>query len=130
MLKASIVWTIFLFACGAKSSQPIQGGMKLNDCQKRWKILEPKDQFGGKVLFHAPASVGCGILATGAVTIVQAHDGNTYRIIEYCNTNKKFAVGSLVQVKPHKNAEIPLIGNDKRQCELLETLFGQVEVAE
>jgi len=129
MYKALIIWTIFLCACGAKSSPPMQGEMILNDCQKRWKILELNRHFTGKVLFHSTASPACGILATGAVTIVQSTDGNTYRIIEYCNTDKNFVVGSLVIVKPDKNAKIPLIIDDKRQCELLETLFGQVEVA-
>ena len=130
MFRILIIWTTFLFACGVKSSPPIQGEQLLNDCQKRWKILELKNQFTGKVLFHRTASPPCGVLATGAVTLIQTDDGNIYRVIEYCNTDKNFTVGSSVVVKPETNAKIPLIADDKRQCELLETLFGDVDFAE
>ena len=130
MFRIFIVLIAFLPACGVKSSSPLQGEQILNDCQKHWKIIELKGQFTGRVLFHAKASPACGVLATGAVTIVHATDGNTYRIIEYCNTDKNFAIGTSVVVKPEANNKVPLIADDGRQCELLETLFGQVNVAE
>jgi hypothetical protein len=129
MLKILFIWFVFPFACGVKSNKPMQGEVQLNDCQKRWKILELTHQFQGKVLFHALASPSCGVLATGAVTIVQDNDGDTYRVIEYCNTDKNFAVGSSVIVRPQKNTNIPLSANDQQQCDLTETLFGSVEAS-
>lgn len=127
-MKTLFICLFFLIACEVKSKDPKKGELQLNDCQKRWRILKLKGQIIGEVLFHAPSTIGCGVLATGSVTLVQRNDGNIYRVIEYCNDDKDFPIGSSVKVKLESYANIPIIPKDPKHCDLLETLFGSIEI--
>lgn len=116
---------VLLFACGMKAHNPVQGGVQLDDCQRRWKIFEPSKKMTGTAVFYAP-SLSCGILTGGAIALIQTSNGDTFRVIDYCNQDTTILVGSTVVIVPQKNTTIPIVATDPQRCSLLETLFGRV----
>lgn len=121
---ALLLIIITLISCSQQSAKTTSGQSDVDDCKKRWKILEPKTQMVGKVMFHATPGIACGVLATGSVTIIQTANGDVFRVIELCNLEKKFTKGMTVRVEPHEKINIPLIPADPQECILRETLFG------
>jgi len=99
-----------------------------SECQKKWIYKKLSKQITGTIIYHKTVSVHCGIFSTAAVGIILTQQGDTLRVLELCNLDKKFAVGSIIKVEP---ADIPgfridIVPYDPKVCNLINTYFGSL----
>ncbi|MFT3934089.1 MAG: hypothetical protein QM726_10775 [Chitinophagaceae bacterium] len=100
----------------------------LDNCSDRWQYLSSQDTMRGQVLFHAKATVACGILASASLTIIKTAK-DTVRILELCNDRKDFKQWSMVKVIPAKQPGFSVVfrGNDLPfACSVQKTYYGTV----
>ncbi len=73
-----------------------------NNFENRWIYFDLKEIIKFKIIYHIPASVECGTLATASITVGTSHTGDTIRVLELCNTKKDFKKDDIVIVIPAK----------------------------
>ncbi|GAB3227034.1 hypothetical protein GCM10027346_09940 [Hymenobacter seoulensis] len=83
----------------------------------------------GKVIFHKNTDDLCGLMPTASVTLVKTTVGDTIRVLELCNLNKKFTAGEMVVIYPNAtfeavNVDVPA---DPRACSLKRTCIGTID---
>jgi len=68
---------------------------------KKWKYFKLKQSEKAIVVDHTPIQALCGILAFASVTIVKNNKGETFRVLNLCNS-KSFLPNELVILSPEK----------------------------
>ncbi|MEO9257985.1 MAG: hypothetical protein ABI207_06360 [Crocinitomicaceae bacterium] len=83
----------------------------LSDYQAKWTYFKLADTIEVTIIEHFVAGVGCGSRASASLTIAKTAT-DTIRVLELCNTDKKFDIGQMVKVapsdKPNFFVSIPL----------------------
>ena len=93
--------------------------------RKNWKYFKLKTNTQAFVIDHLPSPALCGTLAFASVTIVQTEDGETFRVLNLCNsktytTHQKIKI--IPSIKPKFNVILPsqsvIMQNNESKIEL------------
>lgn len=103
----------------------LNNGLK---CQQKWTYRNLNKITNGTVIFHKKASGSCGIFSVASVSIISTEKGDAIGVLELCNTDKDFSVGSHISVKPETKPSfrVDYVPYDPKACSILETYFGTV----
>lgn len=100
-----------------------------NVCKPNWKYFSLQDTIIGEVIYHAPASFGCGVLATASSTIIKTALNDTMRILWLCNEQMNFIKFQIVKIIPANRPSfnvIPPVRPNQFDCTVQNTYFGFV----
>ena len=118
------VTVCILFGCGS-SHQFTKAQRQLFDCKRDWKYSILKDTLTGQILVQQDIGHLCGNMAFGSNTIIRTDAGDTFRIIELCNSNK-FQVGSSVKIIPDSKPSFDVIViSASFDCAVKNTSYGR-----
>jgi hypothetical protein len=106
-----------------QTHEELNNGLK---CQQKWEYRNLNSNISGIILFHQKAGGSCGIFSTASVSIIKSEKGDTLRVLEMCNTDKDFSVGSHISVKSETKPSfrVDIVPYDPKACIILETYFG------
>jgi len=108
-----------------QTDEEINNGLK---CQQKWIYRNLNKSTKGTIIFHKKASGSCGIESVASVSIIKTEKGDTIRVLELCNRDKDFSIGSHISIKRETKPSfrVDLVPYDPKACIILETYFGTV----
>lgn len=120
-----LILSMSLLKCeGQKPNQKLIASK--NKCEGNWQYFSVMDTVYGEILFHAKADAICGAIVTASLTIVKTISGDSIRVLEICNVDKKFEKHTKVKVafsqKPAFGAMLPI--DNYFDCIINKTCYG------
>ncbi len=93
--------------------------------RKNWKYFHLKTNTKAFVIDHTPAPALCGTFAFSSITIVKTESGETFRVLDLCNS-KSYKKNQKIKImpsdKPPFNVMLPSIITESNEGHILE--FG------
>ena len=123
---AFVMICFFLTGC---ASAPIKKQMKAaNDCKSDWRFFVLKTPVEGKIVCYNPGWCR-GYSKVAASAIVATNEGDTIRVLDFCNSSK-FKVSDAVSISPSvyepENARSAL--NIDMDCRIKRTCYGNLKM--
>jgi hypothetical protein len=100
-VNKGILFLLFLLVSNCGYSQSIDDSIELirtKEVYSKWIYFKFKDTITGEIIVNESPSVGCGVLALAALSIIKAGN-DTIRVLDLCNTNS-YSKGQKVEIVP------------------------------
>lgn len=110
-MKACLLVSLILFAgCIGKKQANIDDEMrKMYEGRRSWPYFKLSENTKGVILSDV-LTAGCGYVITASISVIKTDKKDTIRVLELCNSSKKFNIGDSVIIAPTENNVRQFIG--------------------